>query len=244
MESHCEATEAAAKVLCYQGSNLLWGQSTEGFHGWSNNTMLGWVRPTLGQRYSHKSTGREVGWVNHRDLTGFILLPASFFGQQWTYCTVSMRYKQQCDKKRQEIKTGRERMVLIDRVWQWLFYFILFFFQFFVKQQGEKINHNSKCIEGLQAENYKHFVNSFCAHFLMYNLSQKLVEHMWKEADKPINCKDVLCRECGFFWIDSFKIQCWRLFLWECRSTQKINWSMQLEKLNGSHSLLWSEIKF
>lgn len=137
MESHCEATEAAAKVLCYQGSNLLWGQSTEGFHGWSNNTMLGWVRPTLGQRYSHKSTGREVGWVNHRDLTGFILLPASFFGQQWTYCTVSMRYKQQCDKKRQEIKTGRERMVLIDRVWQWLFYFILFF-PILCKTAGEK----------------------------------------------------------------------------------------------------------
>lgn len=32
----------------------------------------------LGQRYRGKSTGREVGWVNHRDLSGFTLLPASF----------------------------------------------------------------------------------------------------------------------------------------------------------------------
>lgn len=58
------------------------------------------------------------------------------------------------------------------------FLFRLIFFPILCKTAGEKkINHNSKCIEGLQAENYEHFVNSFCAHFLMYNLSQKLVEH-------------------------------------------------------------------
>lgn len=77
-ESYGGATEAAAsKFLHDQGSNLLWGQSTQGLRGCSNSTMPGWVQPTLGRRYSGRSTGREAGWGNHRDLSGFTLLPAS-----------------------------------------------------------------------------------------------------------------------------------------------------------------------
>lgn len=48
------------------------------FRGRSNSTTLGWVQPTLGRRYGGRSTGREVGWVHHGDLSGFTLLPASF----------------------------------------------------------------------------------------------------------------------------------------------------------------------
>lgn len=110
-EPYRGATEAAAaKFLHEQGSNLLWGQSTQGFHGRSNSTMLGWVQPTLGRRYSGKSTGREVGWVNHRDLSGFTLLPASFLVGGGPIVLVQYlisNTETKRDSGREQIKAGR-----------------------------------------------------------------------------------------------------------------------------------------